>query len=205
MTYKTKQENFWASAAGNEYAQLPRHSSGDARHIAFFTPIIKRMQGVKSVMEYGANRGQNISAIKRLLPHSSLYGVEINQKAYAELRVIDDVIAYNQSLLDFKPSRTYDFVFTKGVLIHINPDELPQAYQLLYKSSAKYICIAEYYNPTPISVDYRGGKELLFKRDFGGEMLDAYPDLTLLDYGFTYHRDPVFPQDDITWFLLKKQ
>ena len=35
-------------------------------------------------------------------------------------------------------------------------------------------------------------------------MLDRFPDLRLLDYGFAYHRDPVFPQDDITWFLLEK-
>jgi spore coat polysaccharide biosynthesis protein SpsF len=26
----------------------------------------------------------------------------------------------------------------------------------------------------------------------------------LVDYGFAYHRDPAFPQDDITWFLLEK-
>jgi hypothetical protein len=35
-------------------------------------------------------------------------------------------------------------------------------------------------------------------------MLDAYPDLKLLDYGFVYHRDPAHPQDDVTWFLIEK-
>ena len=64
--------------------------------------------------------------------------------------------------------------------------------------------IAEYYNPTPIKVEYRGHKEKLFKRDFCGEMLDQYSDLTLLDYGFLYHRDNNFPQDDISWFLIEK-
>jgi len=44
----------------------------------------------------------------------------------------------------------------------------------------------------------------LFKRDFAGEMLDRYPALKLLDYGFVYRRDPLFPQDDMTWFLLEK-
>jgi hypothetical protein len=44
----------------------------------------------------------------------------------------------------------------------------------------------------------------LFKRDFAGEMLERYPDLELIDYGFVYKRDNNFPQDDITWFLLKK-
>lgn len=35
-------------------------------------------------------------------------------------------------------------------------------------------------------------------------MLDMFPDLKLVDYRFIYHRDPVFPRDDSTWFLLEK-
>jgi spore coat polysaccharide biosynthesis protein SpsF len=38
-----------------------------------------------------------------------------------------------------------------------------------------------------------------------GEMMERYPDLALVDYGFLYHKDPVFPQDDITWFLMEKR
>ena len=52
---------------------------------------------------------------------------------------------------------------------------------------------------------YRGHSQRLFKRDFAGEMLDRFPDLTLVDYGFAYHRDANFPQDDTTWFLLEKR
>lgn len=48
-------------------------------------------------------------------------------------------------------------------------------------------------------------KKVLFKRDFAGEMLEKYQDLQLVDYGFVYHGDANFPQDDLTWFLLEKQ
>jgi hypothetical protein len=44
-----------------------------------------------------------------------------------------------------------------------------------------------------------------FKRDFAGEIMDRFPDLRLVDYGFVYHRDPQFPQDDFTWFLMEKR
>lgn len=81
---------------------------------------------------------------------------------------------------------------------------MQSVYEVLYDSSKRYICIAEYYNPTPISVSYRGHQERLFKRDFAGEMLEKYPDLQLIDYGFVYHGDANFPQDDVTWFLLEK-
>ena len=98
-----------------------------------------------------------------------------------------------------------DLVFIRGVLIHISPDALDEVYEKLYKLSKRYILISEYYNPNPVAIEYRGHTNKLFKRDFCGEVLDKYPDLKLIDYGFVYHRDPVFPQDDITWFLLEKQ
>lgn len=43
----------------------------------------------------------------------------------------------------------------------------------------------------------------MYKRDFAGEMMTQYPDLTLADYGFFYHNAPnVF--EDSNWFLLQK-
>jgi spore coat polysaccharide biosynthesis protein SpsF len=92
----------------------------------------------------------------------------------------------------------------KGVLIHINPDMLQVVYEKLYESSSKYILVCEYYNPAPVTINYRGHEDRLFKRDFAGELMEKYTDLTLIDYGFAYKRDPSFPQDDITWFLLSK-
>ena len=57
---------------------------------------------------------------------------------------------------------------------------------------------------SPVSINYRGHKDKLFKRDFAGEIMKKYKSLKLLDYGFVYHKDLSFPQDDLTWFLLKK-
>jgi pseudaminic acid biosynthesis-associated methylase len=82
---------------------------------------------------------------------------------------------------------------------------LAEVFDKLYYSSKKYILIAEYYNPSPVEVNYRGHSKRLFKRDFAGEMLDRFSDLRLVNYGFSYHRDVQFPQDDISWFLLEKK
>ncbi len=70
---------------------------------------------------------------------------------------------------------------------------------------SKYILLCEYYNPTPISLEYRGHSNKLFKRDFAGEMLEKYSNLELKDYGFSYSKDKNYPLDDITWFLMKKK
>ena len=92
----------------------------------------------------------------------------------------------------------------KTVLIHINPNMLDVVYEKLHNSSNRYILIAEYYSQAPESIDYRGHSNQLMKRDFAGEMLDKYRDLILVDYGFVYHRDNYFQQDDNNWFLLEK-
>ena len=78
-------------------------------------------------------------------------------------------------------------------------------YDKLYQSSKRFIFIGEYHNPSPVVIPYRGHNDRLWKRDFAGEMLDKFSDLTLIDYGFAYKRDPAFPQDDINWFLLEKK
>jgi pseudaminic acid biosynthesis-associated methylase len=93
----------------------------------------------------------------------------------------------------------------KGVLIHINPDFLPKVYELLYASSKRYICIVEYYNPTPVSIPYHGHEDKLFKRDFAGEMMDMFKNLELIEYGFGYNRDNNFLLGSGNWFLLEKR
>ena len=97
-----------------------------------------------------------------------------------------------------------DLVLISGVLIHINPNHLPEVYDKLVAASSRYLLVVEYYNPTPIVVPYRGHTDRLFKRDFAGEIMDRHPEMQLLDYGFAYHRDPNFPLDDANWFLLEK-
>jgi spore coat polysaccharide biosynthesis protein SpsF len=203
--FQTPQEQFWASEFGNEYANRNEGDQWIANNTAFFAKIFTRTESVHSVIEFGANIGLNLRAIRHFMPRVELSAVEINDKAVSELRLWGELKnIYPVSILDFEPSETVDFALTKGVLIHINPDMLPQVYEKLYRVSRKYICVAEYYNPTPMTVQYRGHEDRLFKRDFAGEILDKYPDLKLTDYGFAYHRDPNHPQGDITWFLLEK-
>ena len=90
-------------------------------------------------------------------------------------------------------------------MIHIAPRDLDRTYKKIYSLSKKYILICEYYNPVPVKVVYRNFKNKLFKRDFAGDLVKKYNDLSIIDYGFIYRNDPYFPQDDITWFLLKKK
>jgi len=202
--YKTEQEKFWAGEFGDEYIARNQGASILAGNLHLFSKVLARTQGVKSVLEFGANIGNNLMALRLLLPGAELSGIEIHQTAF-DMLTKNQFKGYHESLLTFQPDYTRDMVLIKGVLIHINPDELPNVYEKLYQSSHRYILVAEYYNPTPVAIPYRGHDDRLFKRDFAGEMLERFNGLQLVDYGFSYRKDVNFPQDDITWFLLEKK
>lgn len=202
--YKTEQEEFWAGEFGNEYLKRNQGPEILASNIALFAKALRHAQSIDSVLEFGANIGNNMRALHPLFPHAQLHAIEINATAFQELSSLPYVSAVNGSILEFAPSRTFDLVLIKGVLIHINPDELSAVYQKLFDASHRYIMLTEYYNPTPVEVDYRGHSGKLFKRDFAGELMEQHPSLELIDYGFSYHRDPKWPQGDANWFLLEK-
>ena len=203
--YKTQQEEFWAGEFGDEYIKRNNDKELAAANLSLFSSILKRTQGVNSVIEFGANIGMNIHPLKNLLPNAKLSAIEINAKAVEQLSQIENLTVYHQSIFDFTSNKKNDLVFTKGVLIHLEPTMLQYVYKTMYENSNRYICMIEYYNPTPMEIPYRGFSEKMYKRDFAGELMDTYPDLQLIDYGFVYRRDPVFIQGDLTWFLMEKR
>ena len=201
----TNQEKFWEGKFGDKYIERNNHKEFLSSKIALFSKILNETSDIKTVVEYGPNIGFNIHAIQKLLPNTKFTSVEINKKACENLSKIKNNHVENCSILDFKSKKTFDLSLVMTVLIHINPKKLNQVYETLYKNTKKYICIVEYYNPTPVEVVYRGHKGKLFKRDFAGEILDKYNKLKLINYGFVYKRDKNFPYDDINWFLLEKK
>lgn len=204
-SFKTDQEKFWAGEFGTEYIHRNQSDELLASNLAFFSRGLYAAKGIKSCIEFGANIGMNLKALKFLYPNIDLHGIEINQGAAKELEtVIPRGNIYIESILDFSIPHQWDLVMIKGVLIHINPEYLQIVYSKLFEATGRFLFLAEYYNPSPVSIPYRGYTDRLFKRDFAGEILDQYSQLRLIDYGFVYRRDPSFPQDDINWFLLEK-
>ena len=202
---KTEQEEFWQGNFGDEYIDRNQSDILLASNTSFFSKVFNRTGKIDSIMEFGCNIGMNLKAIRALLPESNLSGIEINKRAVDDLNKWKGrVHVMEGSILDIELDTRFDLTLIKGVLIHINPERLDDVYTRLYNYSDKYICIAEYYNPTPVAIPYRGYDNRLFKRDFAGELMSKYSDLELVDYGFLYQNDPIFPQDDITWFLMKK-
>jgi pseudaminic acid biosynthesis-associated methylase len=202
---RTPQETFWAGEFGTAYIDRNAGEQLLASNLHFFSTALRAAGAVASCLEFGANIGMNLRALRLLYPQLQVRAVEINPQA---ARILGETIGagnvHEGSLFDYTATEQFDLVLVKGVLIHLNPDRLPDAYARVYEAAKRFVLLCEYYNPSPMAIPYRGHTDRLFKRDFAGEMLDRYADLRLVDYGFAYRRDPAFPQDDITWFLMEK-
>jgi spore coat polysaccharide biosynthesis protein SpsF len=198
-----EQELFWASNFGDEYTD--RNNETIIANKVCFEKVFQKIT-VNSVFEIGCNRGLNLIALNNINKNLILNGLEINEKAFNIIKQKNICTnLYNDSFFNFNVTNNKcDIVFTKGVLIHINPERLNEFYDKMYHLSNRYILIAEYYSKTPQKVEYRGNSEKLFKRDFCSEIMNRHSELKLIDYGFVYHKDPNYPLDDITWFLLEK-
>jgi pseudaminic acid biosynthesis-associated methylase len=205
MAFRTEQEAFWAGQFGTDYMRRNDGSAALASNLSFFAHSLRKASRIQSCIEFGANIGLNLRALKLLFPEMTQIGIEINPDA---ARILADRIGEAQvfqgSLFDYQVVAPVDLALVMGVLIHINPDMLVATYRKMYEASSRWLLVCEYYNPTPVAIPYREHSDRLFKRDFAGELLDMFSDVQLIDYGFVYRRDPIFPQDDITWFLLEK-
>ena len=204
MGYSTEQENFWAGDFGDDY--IARNSSDGLLHskVAMWSQMIRCANRIDSIKELGCNIGLNLKALHHLKPEYKLSGVEINEAAAAEAEKLGIASINCGTITEPLADEKVDLTFTAGVLIHINPDRLPVVYNNLVSLSSRYILVAEYYNPTPTEVNYRGHTERLFKRDFAGELIDEFS-LNLVDYGFWYRKDNIASEfGDMTWFLLEK-
>ena len=79
MNFKTEQEAFWAGQFGTEY--IGRNTSKEfiASNLNFFTKALNQVGKPESLIEFGANVGMNLLAIKLLFPSIELHGIEINE------------------------------------------------------------------------------------------------------------------------------
>lgn len=202
MREKTAQEVFWSEDFGDQYTD--RNQVLPEVRKSYFANILSKTYGVQSVCELGANKGHNLDSIHSLSKNYKLTGVELNPTAYEQMLEKPYIHAFHSSIQDFMPQGTFDLIFTCGVLIHLNPDDLSMVYEKMYNLSNRYILINEYFNPSPVELEYRGHSGKLFKRDFAGELLDQFNgQVSVVDYGFLWKR--LAPSwDNPTWFLLEK-
>lgn len=210
-------EELWRGEFGDQYHARHEEQREELikRNTAFFEHIYDEvMPGfISNALEFGAGAGLNLRALQNVVgvtdeDAADLAGVEINAGACAEMRKAGFTV-YEQSFVDpdapLPPGPgLYDLVFTKGVLIHLDEEELKTAYDAMYRASSKYILICEYFAPSREMIQYRGEFGICYRDDYAAGLWAAYPDLIFIGSGFAWSKDPEAGQDDLTWFLFEK-
>ncbi|MTD94674.1 methyltransferase domain-containing protein [Hyphomicrobium sp. xq] len=200
-----EQENFWATKYAREY--IENNASFDhERGVEAWREMLGKATNLASILECGCNIGRNIEFLNVLLPDASKSVIEISQPAFEYVtRRHALAYAFNGSIEASDLDDTFDLVFTMGVLIHIHPDDLLKTMQKMFAYSSKYILLGEYFNRTPVMLEYRGEQNKLFKRDFGKLFVENFQ-VEIVDYGFLWgHVYDAAGFDDITWWLFRRR
>lgn len=206
MAFNSAQERFWAETYAENYVEknrdfdLPLAAEG-------WSHMLRATTGqIESYLECGCNIGRNVGALELALPNATASIIEISRNAFEVVSSRHALAqAFNGSILDSDlEAESFDLVFTMGVLIHIAPDQLLANLEKVFEYSRRFVLIGEYFNRTPVALEYQGEDDRLFKRDFGKFVLENF-DVQCLDYGFLWSQ--IYEQagfDDVTWWLFEK-
>ncbi len=214
MKKETTQTKVWSDEFGKEYTNRNTFTleEVDALYTQRIgvsrTAINQRFLGSMDtslrILEVGANIGLQLSLLQNQ-GFSDLWGVELQWYAVEQAKQHTQHINILQGSafdLPFKDG-FFDMVFTSGVLIHINPDDLAQAMKEIYRCSNTYIWGFEYWAESCVEVAYRGNTDLLWKTDFAQRYRELFGDLELVkEEKYPYVHDEKLVD---SMFLLKKR
>jgi pseudaminic acid biosynthesis-associated methylase len=200
------QQKFWTNTYADDYIQKNSQFNRE-KGVAAWKLMLDKMGPINSILECGCNIGRNIDFLNYVQPRASKSIIEISRPAFEFVTGrFDLAIAFNGAIEEANfLEASFDLVFTIGVLIHIHPDNLLKIMERMFKLSACYVLVGEYFNRTPVMLEYQGQKDKLFKQDFGKLFIENFP-VELVDYGFLWgHLYDNAGFDDVTWWLFKKK
>lgn len=200
-----EQEQFWSREYASDYISK---NSSFARDLGVdaWRKMLAKAEGINSALECGSNIGRNVDFLNALLPDAKKSIIEISRPAFEQVtRTYSLAHAHNGPIESASFPCRFDLVFTIGVLIHIHPDLLLKNMRQMFELSDKYVLMGEYFNRTPVMIEYQGQMNRLFKRDFGKLFAENF-EVAIVDYGFLWgHIYDEAGFDDITWWLFKKR
>ena len=151
------QIDLWRGEFGNEYAMRNAATAERVRNqTRFWAKLVdilaRRSELPSSILEVGANVGINLRALGNLVD-AQFYAVEPNENACATL--VRDRVAPAAQVLNTSgeaialPDASVDMVFTAGVLIHVNPNNLSKVCSRFIGLRARSSCVQSILTHSP--------------------------------------------------------
>ncbi len=208
----TKQMDFWGGDSGVAYVDRNPMSIKEADDLyvrdygvarrEFYERYFGDLNRDLRILEVGANIGCPLELL-RTLGFKNLYGIELNPNTVERAKKLHpkvDIIRGSAFDLPFK-DESFDLVYTSGVLNHINPKDLPEVLDEIYRVTNRYIWCDEYAARELVEITYRGEQELFWKLDFLKLYTSRFPKLKVVKS----EEIPVLNSKNFTqMFLLEK-
>ena len=175
----------WAQSYGVNYIVKGLGEDWETTRVPLWENVVAELRACETILEIGCNIGMNVRAINKLQPQARITGLEINRICVdlvkKDLPYVDVI---HDSLLSYKGRNKWDMVLSRGVLIHINPDALPEAYKKLGRMARKYVFLAEHYSESveidagypPSGRGFDKQDDFLWRRDFFTEFEQENPE-----------------------------
>ena len=187
----TDQMQQWSSEFGKEYTEQNPHTfetmdelykkqfglTRTELNLTFLDTFDRSIR----ILEVGSNVGAQLQGLQKI-GFKHLYGIEIQTYAIELSRQNTkniNIIKGSAFDIPFKDSY-FNLVFTCGLLIHINPNDLNTAMREVYRCTSEYIWGFEYYSNKYSEIPYRGQNNLLWKADFAKLYQDEFRGLELV-------------------------
>jgi pseudaminic acid biosynthesis-associated methylase len=188
---KTEQTNFWESDFGKEYTDRNTFTheglnnyyltnygiTKDKLNEEFLGTLDKTIR----ILEVGCNIGMQLNALQKM-GFTNLTGIELQAYAVEKAKQLTkgiNIIQGSGFEIGFEDN-SFDLVYTHGVLIHINPKDLPKIMSEMIRVSSKYIWGFEYYNDEIKQIPYRGHDGFMWKGDYCGLFQDQNANLKIV-------------------------
>jgi pseudaminic acid biosynthesis-associated methylase len=195
-------EALWSGDFGNDYVERnirAYHERGE-----FWTSLLTTMRPA-SALEVGSNVGGNLRWVTQVVPPEHVVGIDVNRKALQELEErLPGVRGIESSARELPfADRSFELVFTMGVLIHQPEESLPAVMDEMVRVSSRYVLCGEYFGEETSEIPYRGYRNALFRRDYGGLFATRFRGrLQLAFSGFLGTEDGF---DNVTWWLFERK
>lgn len=171
-------EQLWAGPFGDEYTE--RNADAGAKRRTFWRDL-QHAHPAESVLELGCNLGGNLQWITAPV----VAGVDLNAAALeaAQQRVPRALLRHASAThLPFGDG-AFELVFTCGVLIHLDDEQLERAMGEMFRVSSRYVLALEYHSAAAVEVPYRGHRGALWKRPYDLLFARRFPALVLRAQG----------------------
>jgi len=158
------QIDFFSGKNGDEYTERNKDNLENCAACVIYN--CAKLSKAKSILEVGVGIGNNLSRLEKI---ANVYGVDINDKALTEGKKKYPFVNFQKgSIYEIPfPDNNFDLVFTRGIIIHIPPNDRIKALSELVRVSKKYILNIEYHvkdeNEFFEDVEWRGEKNRLWR------------------------------------------